>query len=152
MPTTAAATTLPRLNLPPLTRALFLTVLALSTLNATLRFRKWSAALASMSAASLAAKTSSYLTSPQWAIPALALVPARSLPTYPWTVFTASLVENNLLSLAVSAAVVWFCGRYLERAYGGREFARFVLFVTVIPNLLTWGLYTVWHAMVGTEE
>lgn len=138
----------PRINLPPLTRALVLVVLALSALNATLRFRKYNSADPSTVHSSFATKTSSYLTSPQWAIPYLVCVPPSSL-RYPWTLLTAALVENNIVSLAISGAVVWFTGRYLERAYGSAEFAKFTLFVTVVPNLLCFCLYTGWRMLVG---
>ncbi|KAI7511318.1 DUF1751-domain-containing protein [Hortaea werneckii] len=140
-----------RINLPPLTRGLFLVVLALSALNAALRFNRWSEALSAMPDASLVTKTSSYLTSPQWAIPYLVLIPLQSL-RYPWTFLTASLVENNVASLAVSGAVVWFTGRYLERAYGSSEFAKFTLFVTMIPNILSFCIYAGFHLLSGTPE
>ena len=140
-----------RINLPPLTRGLFLVVLALSALNAALRFNRWGEALSAMPDASLVTKTSSYLTSPQWAIPYLVLIPLQSL-RYPWTFLTASLVENNVASLAVSGAVVWFTGRYLERAYGSSEFAKFTLFVTMIPNILSFCIYAGFHLLSGAPE
>lgn len=150
----------PRLNLPPLTRALLLTLLALSVLNAVLRTRKWTASLPTSTSTtttpttpSLVDKAANYLSSPSYAIPYLVLVPTASL-RYPWTFLSASLVENNVLSLGISVAVLWFGGRYLERAWGSTEFGKFVLVVTAIPNVLSFCVYAIWHGVVegGTPE
>ncbi|KAH9827066.1 DUF1751-domain-containing protein [Teratosphaeria destructans] len=141
----------PRLNLPPLTRGLFLCILSLSIFNATLRFLRWNSSLDQQSASQLATTPSNYLSSPRWAVPYLVLIPLQSLK-FPWTLLTAALVENNILSLSVSGAVIWFGGRYLERGWGSREFGKFVLFVTVIPNVFSLVVYGVWHALTGTPE
>ncbi|KAK4909313.1 hypothetical protein LTR49_021904 [Elasticomyces elasticus] len=111
----------PRINLPPITRILLLVNAALSILNATIRLNKWRYELGSLTPVELASK-SNYLSNPQWAVPYLALVPTKSI-WYPWTFVTAAWVENNILSLAISGTVVWFGGRYLERAFGSTEFA-----------------------------
>jgi membrane associated rhomboid family serine protease len=147
-PTNATSTNMPALTLPPiLTRSLLLLNLLLSALNASLRFHAWRTSAPNPSLTS----PSNYLSDPRWAVPYLALVPVKSIK-YPWTFATASVVENNIISLAVSASVIWFGGRYLERAWGGNEFAKFVLFVTVIPNILTFVLYAIWHVVAGTPE
>ncbi|WPH04982.1 DUF1751-domain-containing protein [Acrodontium crateriforme] len=142
-----------RLNLPPLTRVLLLALVALSALNATLRFRAWNHFLDSQSPSTgLDALTTaaSYLSSPQWAIPFLVLVPPKSLK-FPWTFVTAPVVENNVLSMSISLAVLWAGGRYLERAYGSSEFGRFVAVTAVVPNFLTFLIYTLWH-ISGTPQ
>ena len=131
----------PRINLPPLTRGLLLVSLALSALNAALRTSKWTA---SLDGAPSPTAASNYLSSPEWAIPYLVLIPVKSI-RYPWTALTGSLIENNIVSLAISWSVIWFGGRYLERAWGSKEFGKFVLFVTMIPNLASFFLYAVWH-------
>ena len=138
----------PRINLPPLTRALLLTLLALSAINAVLRFRAWSSATPANEQS--ATTPSTYLTSSQWAIPYLVLIPSKSI-IYPWTFLTSALIENNIVSLVISSAVVWFGGKYLERAWGGQEFAKFVLFVTMIPSILTFFIYAVWHGLTGSS-
>jgi len=140
----------PRINLPPLTRILLLINIALSVLNASLRLNKWRHELDTPSPGKTVMSTN-YLSSPQWAIPYLALVPTKSI-RYPWTFVTAAWVENNLLSLAISASVIWLGGKYLERAWGSKEFGKFVVLVTVIPNVLAFGVYGVWHAMTGTPD
>ncbi|KXL44483.1 hypothetical protein M433DRAFT_138541 [Acidomyces richmondensis BFW] len=142
---------MPRINLPPLTRAVVLVVLLLSALNATIRTRKWTASLEETPATQLATHASNYLNNPQLAVPYLVLVPLKSL-RYPWTTVTAAFVENNIISLSISLAVIWFGGRYLERAWGSKEFGKFILFVTWIPNVVSFFLYGLWHSLVGTPE
>ncbi|KAF2862528.1 DUF1751-domain-containing protein [Piedraia hortae CBS 480.64] len=132
-----------RVNLPPFTRILLLTVLLLSALNAGLRTQKWNA-FAQKS--TLAQMSYDYLTSPVWAVPYLVLVPGQSLK-FPWTLMTAALIENNVLSLGTSATAVWFGGRYLERSWGTSEFVKFVVFGSVIPNLGAFLVYAVWFTM-----
>lgn len=136
----------PRLNLPPLTRGLLLTLLALSTLNAFLRFRTWSSATNAQEQQATA--PSVVFSSPQWAVPYLVLVPTKSIK-FPWTFLTSALIENNVVSLGISGAVVWFGGKYLERAWGGAEFAKFTIFVTMIPNIISFFLYALWQGMRG---
>ncbi|GAB7360356.1 hypothetical protein MBLNU230_g8314t1 [Neophaeotheca triangularis] len=130
-----------RFNLPPFTRGLLFALLFLSAVNAVLRYRVWAATNT---------PSSSYLSHPNLAVPWLVLVPARSW-VFPWTVGTAALIEQNIVSLGISAVVVWFGGKYLERAWGSREFGVFVLFVTMIPNLLTFSLYALWHNLLASK-
>ncbi|KAF2724175.1 DUF1751-domain-containing protein [Polychaeton citri CBS 116435] len=135
-----------RLNLPPLTRALLLVLLLLSGLNGTLRFRNYANSDSAPDLPGLA-----ILTGAKWAVPFLVLVPTKS-HWYPWTFLTSSLIENNAVSLIVSSIVVWFGGRYLERAWGSTEFAKFVLFTTMIPNLLTFIVYDTWFLITGVDR
>jgi membrane associated rhomboid family serine protease len=139
---------MPRFNLslPPLTRALFLVLLALSALNVSLRFRKWTA---SMDSTPSATTPSNYISAPELAVPYLVLVPMKSVK-FPWTFLTAALVENNGISLAISGVVIWFGGRYLERAWGSTEYTKFLLFTTMIPNIFAFLVYALWHGVTST--
>ncbi|KAK3675141.1 hypothetical protein LTR78_005075 [Recurvomyces mirabilis] len=141
----------PRINLPPITRALLLLVLALSALNASIRLSKWRASLADAPASHVATTPSNYFSAPEWAVPFLVLVPIYIIHQ-PWVFLTAALVENNIVSLAISLSVLWFGGRYLERAWGSKEFGKFVLFVTMIPNFGAFLVYGIWHAAVGKPQ
>lgn len=138
----------PRINLPPLTRGLFLVLLCLSALNVALRFRKWSAALTSTPSATT---PRNYISAPELAVPYLVSVPVKSIK-FPWTLVTAALVENNAVSLAISGLVIWFGGRYLERAWGSREYGKFLLYVAAIPNAFAFFIYALWHAVTSTPE
>lgn len=136
---------------PPITRVLLLTLLCLSLLNATFRLRSWTSTLSSLSPTQIATTPSNYLSNPQWAVPYLVIVPLRSLK-YPWTIVTAAVVENNIVSLGISTAVLWFGGRYLERAWGGKEFGIFCAVVVGLSNAWSCLVYGAWHMLVGTPE
>ncbi|KAF1991340.1 DUF1751-domain-containing protein [Aulographum hederae CBS 113979] len=127
----------PRINIPPITRALLLSLFLLTISNIALR--------------PISTPTLLYLLSPfnfsSWiGAPFLCIVPGVSI-VYPWVFFTATLVEQNIWGLAISGFALFFGGRYLERAWGGAEFAKFVLFVAVIPNLVAFGTCVVWYAL-----
>ena len=119
---------MPRVNLPPVTRALLLVLITLSSLNAVIRTRKWQLSLDSTT-------TTDYLSSAKWAVPYLVCIPTQSI-RFPWTVLTGAVIENNVVSLAISGSVLFFGGRYLERAWGTKEFAKFVLFVSLLTICL----------------
>lgn len=121
-----------RLNVPPVTRALLLLLVLLSTLNALLR---WTA-------------LGKYRMAP---LPQLTMVPRASSLRFPWTFFTASFVEQNIVSFLISGATLFYGGRYLERAWNSAEFARFVLFMVTVPNLITYFVYYIWFALRGTS-
>ncbi|KAI8634228.1 eukaryotic integral membrane protein-domain-containing protein [Xylariaceae sp. FL1651] len=103
----------PRLNIPPVTR-IVLAVLFLQSLS------------------SLVIHESAHS---DVVIEWLTLVPQLSL-FYPWTFLTTSLVEENVLGLALAGVTLFNGGRYLERAWSSREFAKFLLIVALIPNFL----------------
>lgn len=120
----------PRLNIPPVTRALLLLLVAQSLLSALVRYRQWTSSADVL------------------VLPYLTLVPAMSL-VYPWTLATTTLVEGNVLALAVSGLTLWHGGRYLERAWSSREFAKFVALVAVLSNAFAFGTLTLMFAITG---
>lgn len=107
----------PRLNIPPVTRILLLVLLLQSVLSAAIRYRQWSA-------------------NSEIVIPYLTLIPQLSL-VYPWTFVTTTLVESNVFTLGIAATTIFQGGRYLERAWSSAEFAKFLLVVSLVPNVLT---------------
>jgi membrane associated rhomboid family serine protease len=119
----------PRLNIPPVTRILLIALLSQSLLSAAIRYRQWT-------------KESDIV------VPYLSLVPQLSF-IYPWTFLTTTLVENNVFTLGISAVTLFYGGRYLERAWTSAEFAKFVVVVALIPNLLTFGLLVGLFALMG---
>ena len=82
--------------------------------------------------------------------PYLSIVPGQSI-IYPWTFATASFVEQNVFGLAATGLTIFFGGRYLERAYGQAEFAKFVLFSTALPNVISFGIYIIFYLLSGNE-
>ncbi|KAJ9649328.1 hypothetical protein H2199_000103 [Coniosporium tulheliwenetii] len=130
----------PRFNLPPLTKYLLATLLIFTLLNAILRpYSSWveGAEKAGISKGDGA--------------PYLAIVPRKSI-VYPWVCLTAALVEQNIFGLLITGATVFYGGRYLERAWGSSEFAKFILFVAMIPNILSWVLYYLFFALSGSDR
>jgi hypothetical protein len=90
--------------------------------------------------ASWAVKAKKPLTSVGDGVPYLTIVPGQSI-IYPWVFLLATAVEENLLGLLVTGLTVFYGGRYLERAWGSTEFTKFILFVSMIPNVLSFLLY-----------
>lgn len=125
-----------RLSLPPLTRVLLAVCFVLSAVHQVSRF------LLRRSSSNAATTGASY------AVPvaALALVPQQSV-FYPWVYLTATYAEQNIITFLVSALVITLAGRYLEQAWGTREFARFVLLNGLITNLLATVVYVLWFAV-----
>ena len=107
----------PRWNIPPVTRILLGALILQSVLSAAVRYRQWSA-------------------HSEIVVEWLTLVPQLSL-FYPWTFLTTTLVEHNIFTLSIAALTLYHGGRYLESAWSSREFAKFLLVVSLIPKTLT---------------
>lgn len=95
-----------RINIPPLTRVLLVLLVAISSIYQIARRGD-----------------------PIY----IALIPQQSL-LQPWVFFTATFAEQNLVTLIIAGATILYGGKYLERAWDFREFGKFVLLVTLIPN------------------
>ena len=54
---------------------------------------------------------------------------------------SATFVEQNIFGLFVTGLTLFFGGRYLERAWGLKEFAKFILIICFIPNTLCFLTY-----------
>jgi membrane associated rhomboid family serine protease len=63
---------------------------------------------------------------------------------------TASFVEQNVFGLLVSGLTLFYGGRYLERAWGSAEYAKFILIVGVIPNILCFLEYIFLYEVSGS--
>ncbi|GLI75903.1 hypothetical protein PoHVEF18_004169 [Penicillium ochrochloron] len=126
-----------RVNIPPATRAVLISLLALSLLYNIARWRQ------------LDTSAGSVQTSP--IIPYLTLVPSLFY-YYPWTLLTATFVEQNIFTVALNAATIFYGGKYLERAWGSREFSKFIIAVAVIPNVVIVPFYLIWGALGGSSS
>lgn len=122
----------PRINLPPVTRILLAVLGLQSILSAAIRYRQWTA-------------------NTEIVIPYLNLIPQLSL-IYPWTFLTTTLVESNVFTLAIAGVTLYQGGRYLERAWSSREFAKFLLIVALIPNLLCFGVLVLLFSLTRNER
>jgi membrane associated rhomboid family serine protease len=120
-----------RFNIPPLTRSLLIILFGLTSLNALLHpafgfsLFLWFATVH----------------------PLLGIPPMFSLK-YIWTFLTATFVERNVWGLVTTSLTLFFGGRYLERAWGLPEFAKFMAVICAIPNILTWILVIIFHQFV----
>lgn len=122
----------PRANLPPVTRILLPALIFQSILGMAIRFRH-------------ATESSEVIIA--W----LVFLPSHSL-YYPWTLITATLVENNLLALAVAALTLFYGGRYLERAWTSAEFIKFLPVASLIPNIICYGILSILYALSGNSD
>jgi membrane associated rhomboid family serine protease len=127
-----------RINLPPLTRSLLAAVVVFTLLNFALR-----------PSSNWVEKVEKPLIGVGDGVPYLSIVPGRSL-VYPWVFALATVVEQNVLGLAVTGLTIFYGGRYLERAWGSHEFTKFVLFVAMIPNMLSFLLYITAYLITGS--
>src|SRR5215471_14601603 len=109
----------PRINIPPVTRTILSSLCAFSVLYG---FARWT-------------RLGGGSWSESVSVPYLVLVPERIL-FYPWTLATATFVESNIFALLISGATIFYGGKYLERAWGSREFGKFVVVVSLLSNVV----------------
>ncbi|KAK0651224.1 eukaryotic integral membrane protein-domain-containing protein [Cercophora newfieldiana] len=122
----------PRINIPPVTRILLIVLALQSVLSAAIRYRQWTA-------------------HSEIVIPYLNLIPQLSL-VYPWTFVSTTLVESNIFTLSIACLTLYHGGRYLERAWSSREFAKFLLVSSLIPNVLSFATMIVLFAFTRNER
>jgi membrane associated rhomboid family serine protease len=122
----------PRINIPPVTRIVLIVLGVQSVLSAAIRYRQWSE-------------------NSEIVIPYLNLIPQLSL-VYPWTFLTTTLVESNVFTLSIACATLYNGGRYLERAWSSREFAKFLLVTALVPNALCFVTSILFFALTRDER
>lgn len=127
-----------RVNIPPATRFCLVSLITLSLLYNIARWREISAT----------GKTA--LTAPV-VVPYLTLVPSQFF-VYPWTLLTATFVEQNIFTVLLNLATLFYGGKYLERAWSSREFAKFIFSIAIIPNVLIVPFYLLWAAIRGSSS
>jgi membrane associated rhomboid family serine protease len=127
-----------RINLPPLTRSVLAGQVVFTLLNFALRPNSgW------------VEKVEKPLVGVGNGVPYLTIVPGRSI-LYPWVFALATVVEQNLFGLITSGLTIFYGGRYLERAWGSQEFTKFIMFVAMIPNILSFLLYMLGYLVTGS--
>lgn len=122
----------PRINIPPVTRIVLIALGVQSILSAAIRYRQWTA-------------------NSEIVIPYLNLVPQLSL-VYPWTFVTTTLVESNIFTFTIACLTLHNGGRYLERAWSSAELAKFLVVVSLVPNLLCFSTLTALFAFTRNER
>jgi len=125
-----------RISIPPVTRVLLILIVSLSFLYNVARFGR------------IVEDASATTSQPTPLVPYLALVPSVCI-FYPWTLLSASFVEQNVVTLLINSANIFFGGKYLERAWGSRAFAMVVVVAALVPNLIIVPTYILWGAVMG---
>lgn len=120
-----------RINIPPVTRIVLVTLALQSLLSAAIRYRQWT-------------ETGDVV------IPYLTLIPQMSI-VYPWTFVSSTLVEGNIFTVAIGGFALFNAGRYLERAWSSKDLAKFLLIVSLIPNFLTFCVMYLFFALTRNE-
>lgn len=128
-----------RVNIPPVTRLGLVSLLTLSLLYNIARWRQIS------NSGKPTTETGPVV------VPYLTLVPSRCL-FYPWTLLGATFVEQNIFTVLLNLATLFYGGKYLERAWSSREFAKFMLTVALVPNVAIVPFYLVWAAIRGSAS
>ncbi|KAJ5942218.1 hypothetical protein N7516_002386 [Penicillium verrucosum] len=126
-----------RINIPPATRICLVSLLTLSLLYNIARWRQ------------IDSTGGTPATSPL--VPYLTLVPSFFY-YYPWTIVTATFVEQNIFTLLLNVSTIFYGGKYLERAWGSRDFSKFIAVVAVIPCVAIIPIYLVWGAAGGSSN
>ncbi|KAI5791705.1 eukaryotic integral membrane protein-domain-containing protein [Peziza echinospora] len=129
----------PRFNIPPLTRACLVASIGLTVLHGVVKYNQ------------IVSQPSSGATPvpDSGAVPYLTVVPGLSI-VYPWTFLIATLVESNIFTLAITLSTLFYGGKYLERAWGSKEFGKFLLVVFVVPNFLAFTAFNLWFVLTGS--
>ncbi|KAJ5353204.1 hypothetical protein N7452_002178 [Penicillium brevicompactum] len=125
-----------RINIPPATRFCLVSLITLSLLYNIARWRQ------------IDTTGGTPTTSPL--VPYLTLVPSYFY-YYPWTLATATFVEQNIFTLLLNATTIFYGGKYLERAWGSRELSKFIAVIAVIPCVAMIPIYLVWGSLGGTS-
>ncbi|KAL9638193.1 MAG: hypothetical protein Q9204_001589 [Flavoplaca sp. TL-2023a] len=120
-----------RINIPPLTRILLALLIVFSVSYQALRY----------GLAHLDYTAGHYL----------ALIPQWALFT-PWVYFTATYSEQNVATILIAGATILYGGKYLERAWGSREFGKFILWVTLLPNFVASLIYVLLFAISQNDS
>ena len=119
-----------RINVPPLTRLLLILLVGLSLIYQAINYRHQNAPGAR-----------------GWIV----LIPSVSI-FFPWVYATSAMAEENVLTLLIGGATIFYGGKYLERAWGSSNFARFMLIVSLIPYALAAVLYEIAWKTSGVQS
>lgn len=124
-----------RVNIPPATRVCLVSLLSLSLLYNIARWRQLDTTPGTVQVTPI--------------IPYLTLVPSLVF-YYPWSLLSATFVEQNIFTVLLNAATIFYGGKYLERAWGSREFSKFIAAITLIPNVAIIPIYLIWGVATGS--
>ncbi|RGB41097.1 eukaryotic integral membrane protein, partial [Rhizophagus diaphanus] len=81
-------------------------------------------------------------------LPDMALVPGYALRKF-WTFLTAGFLETNLSGFVGSILIILVNGKYLERAWGSRDFLKFIGIVIIGANICAYLTYLCEYTITG---
>jgi len=119
----------PRINIPPITRAILFGFVLFTSLNVYARYRAW---IASVPPKPFGDRS--------FHAPYITIIPGVS-SIYPWVFVTATLTEQNIAGLVTTGATLFYGGRYLERAWSSTEYTKFMLLISLVPNVVSFITY-----------
>lgn len=77
-------------------------------------------------------------------LPLLTFVPAQTpVIFYPWVLVTSAFIEREIVVLAIVPLLILLFGSYIEKIWGIREYARYLVIIAVIPNIILYIYYEV---------
>ncbi|CAG8551523.1 13822_t:CDS:2 [Funneliformis mosseae] len=121
-------------NIPPTSKAIAFIIICSSGLGVLQNVKQW---------------LNIEPTSPPSLSQGLALVPNSALWEF-WTFITASFYETNLINFIGSVLTILGMGKYLERAWGSREFLKFIGIVMIGANICVVLTYLCEYAITGS--
>ncbi|KAJ2691386.1 hypothetical protein IWW39_000071 [Coemansia spiralis] len=72
--------------------------------------------------------------------------------SYPWTILTTTFVETNFVFMVLGLASLVAIGSFLERQWGARSFALFVVVTTTVPTVTAALVSIVLYAVRGSAH
>ncbi|KAJ2908282.1 hypothetical protein GGI21_003043 [Coemansia aciculifera] len=74
------------------------------------------------------------------------------IASYPWTILTSAFVETNIIFLLCGLAALVAVGGFLERQWGARSYALFVLVTATVPAMTAALVAIVLYAVRGSAH
>ncbi|KAJ2655942.1 hypothetical protein IW148_005837 [Coemansia sp. RSA 1199] len=71
---------------------------------------------------------------------------------YPWTLVTGALVESNIVFLVCGIVALCSVGSFLERQWGTRGYAMFMLVVSIVPAVTSIVAIVILYAVRGSAD
>ncbi|CAG8441609.1 7254_t:CDS:2, partial [Scutellospora calospora] len=120
-------------NVPPTVKTLTFLIVFISALGVLKRFHRW---IENPFAIDV--------------LPDFAMVPGHAIQKF-WTFFTAGFLETDPMSLIGSVITMAACGKYLERAWGSKDFLKFVGIILIGVTLATFLTYLLEYTITGDQ-
>ncbi|GBB94612.1 hypothetical protein RclHR1_02390018 [Rhizophagus clarus] len=128
------------INIPPTVKVIALIIIILSGLGTVQRIKQWQD-----NGEENEGKEPTFSSN---ILPDMALVPGYALRKF-WTFLTAGFLETNLMGFIGSILIILVNGKYLERAWGSKDFLKFIGIVIIGANICTFLTYLCEYMTTG---